>query len=82
MNRLNQNQQNSTDIAFSSSVAGWWGSLLTAVILTVAVRNLFINTKTLKISTQNLQNTLSSAENTKEMINQLRLINEKLERMT
>ena len=81
ISRPPQNQRNSDDIAVLSSIAGWWGALLTAVILTVAIRNLGINTRTLEISTKNLQNTLNSAENTKEMKNQLKQINEKLERM-
>lgn len=69
------------EIALRGSIGGWFGSLLTAVILTVAVRNLFINTRTLEISTQNLQNTLNSAENTKEMLLELKSINQKLERI-
>lgn len=82
MNRPNQSQRNSTDIATGSYVAGMWGSLLTAVILTVAVRNLFINTRTLAVSEENLENTKRNAGNTAEMINQLKSINQKLERMT
>lgn len=71
----------SDEVALRGSIGGWFGSLLTAVILTVAVRNLFINTRTLEISTQNLQNTLNSANNTTEMISELQKINKYLERM-
>lgn len=82
MNRLrNQNQPSSDNIATLSSIAGWWGALLTAVILTVAVRNLGINTQTLALTGENLENTKRNANNTTEMIEQLKKINENLERM-
>lgn len=82
MKRLNRNRLNSTDdIALRGSIAGWWSSLLTAVILTVAVKNLFINTKTLAVNEENLENTKRNAGNTAEMINQLKSINQKLERI-
>lgn len=79
--RLSQMNRNSNDIAVRASIGAWWGSWLTAVILTVAVRNLFINTQTLALTSENLENTKRNANNTTEMINQLKMINEKLERM-
>lgn len=77
-----RNPSLSDEIAFRGSTAGWWGALLTAVILAVAVRNLGINARTLEISRENLENTRQNAGNTAEMINQLKSISEKLERMT
>lgn len=82
MNRLNnRSQQNFADITTGAYVAGLWGSLLTAVILTVAVRNLFINTKTLTLTSENLENTKRNANNTTEMISELQKINKQLERL-
>lgn len=82
MNHQNLSRQNSTNLPTGTYIAGMWGSLLTAVILTVAVRNLWINTRTLHLTEENLENTRKNAGNTTEMINQLKSINDKLERMT
>lgn len=82
-NQLRQrNQPNSDDIATLSSIAGWWGALLTAVLLMVAVQNLGINTRTLEATTENAENTRRNAKNTAEIVEQLKKINSKLERMT
>ena len=70
------------EIAIRSSIGAWWGSWLTAVIMTVAIRNLFINTQTLALTSENLENTKRNANNTTEMIEQLKKINSQLERMT
>jgi len=59
-------------------VGAWWGSLLTAAILTVAVNNLLINMRTLELTKENLENTKRSASNTAEMIEQLKQINQKI----
>lgn len=73
------NQQNTNnDIALRGSIGAWWGSLLTAVILTVAVKNLWINTQTLELTKENMENTKRSASNTAEMLSQLKQINQKL----
>ena len=77
-----RNQPNSDDIAILGAFGGWFGSLLTAVILMVAVRNLGINTRTLALTSENLENTKRNANNTTEMIEQLKKINKNLERMT
>lgn len=76
-----RNQQNSDDIARVTSVSSWWGSILTFVILSVAIRNFGVNVRTLHLTEENLENTKKNAGNTSEMISQLRSINEKLERM-
>jgi len=59
-------------------VGAWWGSLLTAAILTVAVNNLLINMRTLELTKENLENTRRNAANTAEMIEQLKQINQKI----
>lgn len=66
------------EIAIRSSIGAWWGSWLTSVILMVAIRNLYINTKTLHVSMENLENTKQSANNTANMLEQLKAINSKL----
>lgn len=66
------------EISVRSSISSWWGSFLTAAILTVAVRNLMINTRTLAITKENMENTKLNAVNTAEMIEQLKQINQKL----
>ena len=76
-----RNQPNSDDIAILGAFGGWFGSLLTAVILMVAVRNLGINTRTLALTSENLENTKRNAENTATMISELQKINEHLERL-
>lgn len=76
-----RNQPNSDDIAILGAFGGWFGSLLTAVILMVAVRNLGINTRTLALTSENLENTKRNAENTTTMISELQKINEHLERL-
>ena len=70
------------EIAIRSSIGAWWGSWLTSVIMLVAIRNLFINTQTLALTSENLENTKRNANNTTEMIEQLKKINSRLERMT
>lgn len=67
-----------SEIAIRSSVGAWWGSLLTAAILTVAVNNLLINMRTLELTKENLENTRRNALNTAEMIEQLKQINQKI----
>lgn len=74
----NRNQQNLDDVSTLSSIAGWWGALLTSVILMVAVRNLAINTRTLQITTENMENTRKNADHTAQMLEQLKQINSKL----
>jgi len=59
-------------------VGAWWGSLLTAAILTVAVNNMLINMRTLELTKENLENTRRNASNTAEMIEQLKQINQKI----
>jgi len=59
-------------------VGAWWGSLLTATILTVAVNNMLINMRTLELTKENLENTRYNASNTAEMIEQLKQINQKI----
>jgi len=78
MNRLSFTDE----IAVRSSIGAWWGSWLTSVILIVAIRNLFINTQTLALTSENLENTKRNANNTTEMIEELKKINSQLERMT
>ena len=67
-----------SEIAIRSSIGAWWGSLLTAAILTVAVNNMLINMRTLELTKENLENTRRNALNTAEMIEQLKQINQKI----
>ena len=74
-----RNRPNSDDIAILGAFGGWFGSLLTAVILMVAVRNLGINTRTLALTSENLENTQKSAGNTAKTVELLEEINRKLD---
>lgn len=88
MNRLNQNQQNSTRLTQLAANGSWLnaifnatGLLVTVAVLSIAVKNLSINTQTLASSEENLANTKLNAGNSTEIINQLKSINQKLDRL-
>lgn len=84
----NRNRQSSDDITAHAANGTWLNAILNAAslmvvstALLVAIGNYGVNRRTLMISEKNLDNNLKNAENTTEIINQLKFINEKLERM-